>query len=100
MALPTQTAIPDETLHEPNLLRAAAGRRSRQLGDMFEQWILRGCDWYWDKEIAYIEKTPEPMRPLQPYGDRKDPGADEAHRPEERQRAIPRLLHQTGAARF
>ena len=71
MALPTQTAIPDETLHEPNLLRAAAGRRSRQLGDMFEQWILRGCDWYWDKEIAYIEKTPEPMRPIKVYGDRR-----------------------------
>ncbi len=25
---------------------------------MFEVWILRGCDWYWDKRIAYIEKTP------------------------------------------
>lgn len=38
---------------------------------MFEQWLLRGCDWYWDKEIAYIEKTPEPMRPIKVYGDRR-----------------------------
>lgn len=71
MALPTQITIPDETVHERFLLRAAAGRRSRQLGDIFEQWILRGCDWYWDKEIAYIEKTPEPMRPIKVYGDRR-----------------------------
>lgn len=71
MALPTQITIPDETVHERFLLRAAAGRRSRQLGDIFEQWILRGCDWYCDKEIAYIEKTPEPMRPIKVYGDRR-----------------------------
>lgn len=71
MALPTQITIPDETVHERFLLRAAAGRRSRQLGDIFEQWILRGCDWYWDKEIAYIEKTPEPMRPIKVYWDRR-----------------------------
>lgn len=71
MALPAQTAIPVEIFHEPDLLRAVSGRRSRQLGDMFEQWILKGCGWYWDKEIAYIEKTPEPMRPIKVYGDRR-----------------------------
>lgn len=71
MALPTQTAISDETFHEPDLLRAAAGRRRRQLGDIFEQWILRGCDWYWDKENAYIEKPPESMHPIKVYGDQR-----------------------------
>lgn len=44
MAFLTQTTMSDKTAHERGLLRAAAGRRSRELGDMFEQWILRGCD--------------------------------------------------------
>ena len=37
---------------------------------MFDQWILRGYDWYWEKGIAYIEKTPD-MHPIKVYGDRR-----------------------------
>ncbi len=59
-----------KTLPETNTLRAATGRRSRELGDLFELWILHGCDWYWDKGVAYIEKTPEPMRPIKAYNRR------------------------------
>lgn len=58
-------------LSEPSGLRAVSGRKKREIGNLFEDWILRGCDWYWDKEIAYIEKTPEPMRPIKVYGDRR-----------------------------
>ena len=73
MALAMQNAMldEDEFIHEPNISRAIAGRRNRELGDMFESWILRGCDWYWERGIAYIEKTPEPMRPIKAYGDRR-----------------------------
>lgn len=51
--------------------RSAAAKRSRDMGAMFESWILNGCAWYWDKKTAYIEKTPEPMRPIGTCGDRK-----------------------------
>jgi len=73
MALAMQNILPDEdeSVHESSISRSIAGRRSREFGDMFESWILRGCDWYWDKGIAYIEKTPEPMHPIKAYGDRR-----------------------------
>lgn len=47
------------------------GARSRAAGEMFERWISDSCDFYYDQKFASIEKTPEPMRPLKPYGDRK-----------------------------
>lgn len=71
MVLLQQDAALHERIKEQELLRADAGRKNRALGDLFEQWILRGCDWYWEKGVAYIEKTPEPMRPIKAYGDRR-----------------------------
>ncbi|MDD2979563.1 MAG: Holliday junction resolvase RecU [Hespellia sp.] len=47
------------------------GRKSRAAGEMFEKWISDSCDFYYDQNVACIEKTPEPMRPLKPYGDRR-----------------------------
>ena len=47
------------------------GKRNRASGQMFENWILASCAYYHDLGIAYIEKTPEPMRPLRPYGSRQ-----------------------------
>lgn len=71
MALLQNNAALDESIKEQGLLRADAGRKSRAIGELFEQWILRGCDWCWEKGIAYIEKPPEPMRPIKAYGDRR-----------------------------
>lgn len=51
--------------------RQITGLRNRADGDTFERWISNACDYYRSKGIAHIEKTPEPMRPIQPYGDRK-----------------------------
>ncbi len=51
--------------------RQIIGMRSRADGETFERLISNACDYYRSKGIAHIEKTPEPMRPLQPYGDRK-----------------------------
>lgn len=48
--------------------RRAIGRRSRVAGDTFENIINGSCRYYRDKGAAIIEKTPEPMRPLKPYG--------------------------------
>lgn len=45
-------------------------RRNRADGALFEQWIQTACDYYWSKGYACIEKTPEPMRPIRPYGER------------------------------
>lgn len=47
------------------------GMRSKVSGDAFERWLSSSCDYYKDLGIAFIEKTPEPMRPIRPYGDRK-----------------------------
>lgn len=50
---------------------AAKGRSNRATGNMFEKWIESSCEYYWNMGYACIEKTPEPMIPLKPYGDRK-----------------------------
>lgn len=51
--------------------RQFAGRRSKAVGAMFEAMLNASCHYYRDKGLAAIEKVPEPMRPLKPYGDRK-----------------------------
>lgn len=40
------------------------GLRNRSYGKAFEQIIETACEWYSDRGIAEIEKTPEPMRIL------------------------------------
>lgn len=52
------------------LRNQAANRRNRAVGALFETWIQAACDYYWSQGYACIEKTPEPLRPIQPYGDR------------------------------
>lgn len=54
-----------------NINRQMAGRRANAAGGMFEKILNAACMHYRDKGIAIIEKTPEPMRPLKPYGDRR-----------------------------
>lgn len=51
--------------------RSLIGRRSRQSGEMFEKWLEDSCEFYFLQGAASIDKTPEPMKPLKPYGDRK-----------------------------
>lgn len=41
-----------------------AGRRSKVAGEHFENMISAACDYYRDRGLAKIEKTPEPMKPL------------------------------------
>lgn len=50
--------------------RQLSGRRSNIAGGMFEGMLNASCNYYRDKGAAIIEKTPEPMRPIKPYGDR------------------------------
>lgn len=51
--------------------RQISGKRSNVAGAMFENMLSASCSYYREKNVAIIEKTPEPMRPLQPYGDRE-----------------------------
>ena len=51
--------------------RALIGSRSRASGEYFEGMISAACQFYEEKGISVIEKTPEPMRVLKPY-DRKE----------------------------
>ena len=53
-----------------NSKNQAVNRRNRAAGALFETWIQAACDYYWSQGYACIEKTPEPLRPIQPYGDR------------------------------
>lgn len=50
--------------------RQMIGRRSRQSGELFEKWLTDSCEYYFSLDIACIEKTPEPMKVLKPYGER------------------------------
>lgn len=51
--------------------RQLLGRIARERGKQFEGRIDAALEYYAIKGFADIEKTPEPMRPLKPYGDRK-----------------------------
>lgn len=53
-----------------DIKRQLSGRRSNIVGGMFEGMLNSACNYYRDKGAAIIEKTPEPMRPIKPYGDR------------------------------
>lgn len=48
--------------------RQALGRRAKTVGNTFENIINGACLYYRERGAAIIEKTPEPMRPLKPYG--------------------------------
>ena len=47
-----------------NISRQISGRRSNAAGAMFESMLSASCSYYREKNVAIIEKTPEPMRPL------------------------------------
>ena len=49
-----------------NPIKQMIGRNSRAMGNCFEDLIESSCQWYLDQGQAFIEKTPEPMKPLQP----------------------------------
>lgn len=46
--------------------RQLQGKRSRAAGDFFEDMISSACSFYYEKNLAHIEKTPEPMKVLKP----------------------------------
>ncbi|MCO1599774.1 Holliday junction resolvase RecU [Desulfosporosinus nitroreducens] len=46
--------------------RQLQGKRSKIVGEYFENLITSACDFYYDRDIAHIEKTPEPMKVLKP----------------------------------
>ena len=50
--------------------RQLTGRRSHAAGNLFEEMLNASCRYYREKGMAIVEKTPEPMRPLKPYGER------------------------------
>lgn len=47
--------------------RAMSGRRSKVSGEYFERLVNAACQYYEDKGISAIDKTPEPMKVLKPY---------------------------------
>lgn len=49
-----------------NVQRSQRGLQSKRAGEHFENLIAASLSWYKDKGVAYVEKTPEPMRPLRP----------------------------------
>lgn len=47
--------------------RMITGRRSKVMGEQFENMILSAAKFYEEKGISVIDKTPEPMKVLKPY---------------------------------
>lgn len=58
---PTASAAIGEATKAERSMRA---NRSRLTGQYFENMITASLNWYRDMGVAYIEKTPEPMKPL------------------------------------
>ena len=50
------------------LARRVQGKRNRAQGAFFERMIEQACEYYRAREIADIEKTPEPMQPTKDLG--------------------------------
>ena len=44
-----------------DLKRQGAGRRSRASGEAFEKLLSQACEYYLEKGMACIAKTPEPI---------------------------------------
>ncbi len=57
---------PDPTHFEAerNIRAQVSGKRARISGMQFELMISTSCDYYRERGLAKIEKTPEPMKPL------------------------------------
>lgn len=53
-----------QSIKMPAPKKQLIGSRSRAAGAAFEKLIEVSCEVYKNKELAYIEKTPEPMRPV------------------------------------
>ena len=47
-----------------NVQRSQRGLQSKRAGEHFENMIAASLEWYKDKGVAFVEKTPEPMKPL------------------------------------
>lgn len=52
----------------PNPKNQLRGAQNRAAGAIFEQHIDAACSLYRERGQAYIEKTPEPMRPIKALG--------------------------------
>lgn len=50
------------------LARRVQGKKNRAQGALFEKLIGQACDFYRSRNIADIEKTPEPMQPTKDLG--------------------------------
>ena len=48
--------------------RQIQGAQAKVVGQYFEKMIDAACRYYEDRQIAVIEKTPEPMRPIKSLG--------------------------------
>lgn len=44
-----------------DIKRQIVGRKNKAAGEMFERYLSRSCEYYLEKNIAFIEKTPEPF---------------------------------------
>ena len=44
-----------------NIQRSQRGLQSKRAGEHFENLIAASLNWYKDKGVAYVEKTPEPI---------------------------------------
>ena len=53
-----------QSIKQPVPEKQLIGSRSRAAGAAFEKLIEVSCEVYKNRKLAYIEKTPEPMRPV------------------------------------
>jgi len=58
-------------INQKNPRNVLMGARNRAAGRNFEEIIEAACQFYSDKGIAYILKTPEPMQPTKDLGNGK-----------------------------
>lgn len=53
---------------QANPKRKIAGYNSRLTGAIFEKMVDSSLRWYAQNELAFVQKTPEPMKPIRTLG--------------------------------
>lgn len=72
---------------EKHIRAQIRGKQARLAGSYFEAMISGSCDYYLDRGLAKIEKTPEPMKPLGPETTRASSSPATPSRPSRTTRA-------------
>lgn len=67
---PTPWRAVNNMMEQDKYKRMTRGLQAKRSGQIFEMQIDRALEYYKDRGMAIVKKTPEPMKPIRPAGTR------------------------------